>query len=66
MRPGGRYRMNQWRKMTDERLAERLEKEKKLLRKIDPKERAIARTNIEEITAEQARRYEETWGIRET
>lgn len=58
--------MNRWRKMTDEQLAEQLEGEKKLLRKIDPKERAIARTNIEEIISEQARRYEEKWGIKET
>lgn len=47
--------------MSDEQLQEELEKNKRCFRKIDPQERAIAHKNVEEIIAEQTRRYEEGW-----
>jgi len=53
--------MSYWKKLTDEQLLEELERNKKLFRKINPQERAIAHKNVEEIVAEQTRRYEERW-----
>lgn len=53
--------MNRWQRMSDEQLQEELEKNKRCFRKIDPQERAIAHKNVEEIIAEQTRRYEEGW-----
>lgn len=55
--------MSYWTKKTDRELQEELERNEGRLRCIDPKERAIARNNIEAILKEQTERHERKYGL---
>lgn len=55
--------MSYWTKKTDKELQEELERNEGRLRCIDPKERAIARNNIEAILKEQTKRHERKYGL---
>lgn len=55
--------MSYWEGLTDEQLQAELERNRKRLRCIDKKERAIAHSNIDAILAEQAKRYERRHGL---
>lgn len=51
-----------WRRMSDKRLAERLQEELRLAKRPgDKRDRAIAHKNAEAIIQEQTRRFEKKW-----
>lgn len=53
-----------WANMTDKQLTTRLEEEiRRSKRSINPRDRAMARSNIEQILKEQTRRYEVRWNV---
>jgi len=56
--------LNYWEKQTDKELQRELKRNEGRLRCIDPKERAIARNNIDAILAELAKRHERRYGLR--
>jgi len=55
--------MSYWSGLTDEELQMELERNERRLRCIDKKDRAVAHSNIDQIKAEQAKRFERRHGL---